>query len=51
MRIKEKKKGNFPGSPIVKTLPSNAAGVGLIPGLGTGMPHAAGYDQKLKMNM
>ena len=26
--------------PVVKTLPSNAGGVGLIPGLGTKIPHA-----------
>ena len=27
---------------MVKTLPSNAGGVGLIPGLGTKIPHAVG---------
>ena len=31
---------HFPGVPVVKTLPSNAGGVGLIPGLGTKTPHA-----------
>ena len=31
---------HLPGVPVVKTLPSNAGGVGLIPGLGTKTPHA-----------
>ena len=30
---------NFPGSPVVKTLPSNAGGVGSIPGRGAKIPH------------
>ena len=33
-------KTDFPGGPGVKTLPSNAEGVGLIPGQGTKIPHA-----------
>ena len=33
---------------MVKTLPSNAGGVGSIPGRGTKIPHAAGCGQKLK---
>ena len=32
----------LPGSPVVKTLPSNAGGVGLIPGWGAKIPHALG---------
>ena len=32
---------DFPGSPMVKTLPSNAGGAGLIPGQGTKIPHAS----------
>ena len=32
-------KTDFPGGPGVKTLPSNAEGVGLIPGQGTEIPH------------
>ena len=28
--------GDFPSSPVVKTPPSNAGGVGLIPGQGCG---------------
>ena len=30
---------NFPGSPAVKTLPSNAGGVGSVPGRGAKVPH------------
>ena len=32
----------FPGSPVVKNLPSNAGDAGSIPGRGTKIPHAAG---------
>ena len=32
--------GDFPGGPVVKNLPSNAGDEGLIPGLGTKIPHA-----------
>ena len=31
----------FPDSPVVKTAPSNAGGVGLIPGQGAKIPHAS----------
>ena len=31
---------NFPGGPVVKTLPSKARGVGLIPGYGVKIPCA-----------
>ena len=31
---------DFPGSPVVKTSPSNAGGVGSIPGQGAKIPHA-----------
>ena len=34
--------GDFPGGPVVKNPPSNAGDVGLIPGRGTKIPHAAG---------
>ena len=37
-----KKKGDFPGGPVVKNLPANAGGTGSIPGLGTKIPHAMG---------
>ena len=32
---------DFPGGPVVKTSPSNSGGAGLIPGWGTGIPHAS----------
>ena len=32
---------DFPGSPVVKTLPSNAGGAGSIPGWGANIPHAS----------
>ena len=32
---------DFPGGPVVWTSPSNAGGVGLIPGRGAGIPHAS----------
>ena len=31
---------DFPGGPVIKTLPSNAGGGDLIPGWGAKMPHA-----------
>ena len=31
--------GDFPGSPVVKTLPSNVESAGLIPGWGTKITH------------
>ena len=34
--------GGFPGSPVVKNLPSSARDAGSIPGWGTKIPHAAG---------
>ena len=37
---------DYPGGPVVKTPPSNAGGVGSIPGQGTKVPHAAGCGQK-----
>ena len=39
---------DFPGSPMVKTLPSNAGGAGLIPGQGTQIPHTSRSSQKKK---
>ena len=32
---------DFPGGSVVKILPSNAGGVGLIPGWGDKIPHAS----------
>ena len=33
--------GDFPGGPVVKTLPSNAGVAGSIPGRGAKIPHAS----------
>ena len=33
---------DFPGGPVVKTLPSNAGGVDSIPGWGADIPHTSG---------
>ena len=32
---------DFPGGPVTKTSPSNAGGVGLVPGRGVKIPHAS----------
>ena len=40
--IYKKSRGDFPGGPVVKTLPSNAGDTGSIPSWGTKIPHAAG---------
>ena len=41
--------GDFPGSPVVKTSPSNAGGAGPIPGRGAKIPHALGpKNQNIK---
>ena len=34
--------GDFPAGPVVQTLPSDVAHVGLTPGWGTKIPHAVG---------
>ena len=43
--LKEQQKvrqdGDFPGGPVVKTLPSNAGIAGLTPGQGARIPHAS----------
>ena len=39
---------DFPSGPVVKTLPSNAGGMGLIPDRGAKIPHAVGRGQRLK---
>ena len=38
--------GDFPGSPVVKTPPSNAGDAGLIPCQGIKIPHAPGQQQR-----
>ena len=35
-----KKKRDFPGGPVVKSLPCHAGDTGLIPGWGTKIPHS-----------
>ena len=40
-KIRNSKCWDFPGSPVVKTSPSNAGGAGLIPGQGTKVPQAS----------
>ena len=47
-KVLKTKAWDFPGSPVVKTLPSTAGGVGSIPGQGTKVLPAAGCGQKLK---
>ena len=37
---------DFPGSPMVKTMPSNAGGAGSIPGWGIKIPCAMQAKQK-----
>ena len=41
-RMDKQEGGDFPGGPVVKTSPSNAVGVGSIPGQGAKIPHALG---------
>ena len=48
---KESEKGNFPGGPVVKTLPSNAVGAGLIPGWGAKIPHTSGPKNQNRSNI
>ena len=38
---------DFPGGPVVKDPPSNVGDMGLIPGGGTKIPHAAGQLPRL----
>ena len=40
--------GDFPGGPMVKTLPSNAAGVGSITGQGAKIPYLMAKKPKHK---
>ena len=39
--------GDFPGGPVVKTLPSSAVGMGSIPDRGAKIPHAS-WPKKTK---
>ena len=40
-KCKELRRGDFPGGPVVGTLPSNAGVVGSIPGWGAKLPRAS----------
>ena len=40
----------LPGCPVVKTSPSNAVGVGSIPGWGAKIPHASWPKEKKNRN-
>ena len=42
---------DFPGGPLVKTQPSNAGAVGLIPSQGTEISQAAWCGQKLNKSL
>ena len=44
------RKGDFPGGPVVKTSPSNAGGVGSIPGRGAKVPHVSWPKEKETKN-
>ena len=49
LSIKLKVFRDFPGGPVVKTLPSNEGGVASIPGQGAKIPHASGpKNQNIK---
>ena len=51
-KIFKKRKANwdFPGDPVVKTLPSKTGGMGAILGRGTKILHVAWYSQKFIKN-
>ena len=44
--IRNRAQRDLLGGPVVKTLPSNAGGAGLIPGWGTKIPHASKVKKK-----
>ena len=49
MLVKTISNRDFPGSPVVKTSPSNAGGAGSIPSQGAKIPHASGpKNQNIK---
>ena len=45
---RKEKQRDFPGSPVVKTLPSNEEDAGLIPGQGAKILHALGPKKQNK---
>ena len=50
MSVRNKRSWKFPGSPVVRALYFTAGRMGLIPGWGTKIPHAAEHGQKKKKN-
>ena len=48
--LKEKGTRDVPGGPVVKNLPSNAGGLGSIPGWGTKMQHVRGQLSSCNQN-
>ena len=42
---------DYPGGPVLKNLPSNAGGMGSIPGGGIKIPHATGWLESLCVAM
>ena len=42
--------GDFPVGQVVKTLPSNAGDIGLLPGQGPKIPHAVGGAKPMHFN-
>ena len=44
----EELEGDFPGSAVVETWPSNAGGTALIPGCGTTIPYSVECSQNVK---
>ena len=48
--IKSFSPSDFPGSPVVKNLPSNAGDAGSIPGRGTKIPHAVGATKPARQD-
>ena len=51
IRFKSKDHRTSPGGPVVKTLPYNAGGMGLIPGQEAKIPHAPWPKKKKKSKM
>ena len=45
-----KRKGDFPGGPVVKNPPCHAGDAGSIPGQGTKIPHASGATKPMRHN-
>ena len=51
MTLKSLQRGDFSSSPVVKTSPSNAGGVGSIPGWGTKIPNAVWMQPSKKKSL